>query len=675
MNLRFLYPEVFFAIIFLAVPIIIHLFNFRKFKKVYFTNVRFLKNISEKSQSQSRLKHLLVLFSRLLMLLFLILAFTQPYIPLHNTKVDNSKKLVNIFVDNSFSMNSEGRNGILVEDAKRKAHEIVSSFKTSDRFRVLTNDFEARQEQILSREQAQNEIDNIKTSPSARLVSEIMTRLSEGQARDQRNFILSDFQKTITDLDRVKPDTAYQFSLIPLENQGQSNVYIDSCWFESPVNQLYQTATLLARIHNISGKPALNIPVKLYIGNQQKSIASVTIQPGESATVKLSFSMGENGWQSVKVSIADYPVTFDNDYYVSFYVSEKIRIQSIGPSNSYINTLFGKDPYFSYSSGPENQVNYSTLSQNQLILLNEVHSISSGLAGELKKFISKGGSLAVFPPLDADLPSYRDFLGSLNIKSYDQLISQDLKLGKIEMESELYKDVFEKVPENMDMPSVKKHYTLAGSTLSNEERILKLEDGSSLLNRYRRGDASIYVFTAPVEREVTNFGEHALFVPTLYKMAVLSLRNSLNSYTIGTNAAPEYKGESFSGDMVLHITRDKGFDIIPETRTIGEKRFVFENNQVKDAGNYSLVLNGKVQSLLSFNYSRRESDVRQYTLQQLDELRIRMNLSKVYVLDSQNKNLQKILKDINEGIKLWKLCIMLALLFLTAELLLLKFLK
>jgi len=64
--MQFLYPSFLYALLALAIPIIIHLFFFRRFKKVYFTNVRFLKEIKEETSARQRLKNLLVLLMRLL---------------------------------------------------------------------------------------------------------------------------------------------------------------------------------------------------------------------------------------------------------------------------------------------------------------------------------------------------------------------------------------------------------------------------------------------------------------------------------------------------------------------------------------------------------------------------------------------------------------------------------
>jgi hypothetical protein len=46
------------------------------------------------------------------------------------------------YIDNSFSMESVGTNGQLLDEAKRKAHEIAAAYSAADRFQLLTNDFE-----------------------------------------------------------------------------------------------------------------------------------------------------------------------------------------------------------------------------------------------------------------------------------------------------------------------------------------------------------------------------------------------------------------------------------------------------------------------------------------------------------------------------------------------------
>ena len=76
--MMFVYPLFLWALAVVSIPIIIHLFNFRKYKKVYFSNVKFLRELKQESKSKSRLKEILILSARCLALISIVFAFAQP---------------------------------------------------------------------------------------------------------------------------------------------------------------------------------------------------------------------------------------------------------------------------------------------------------------------------------------------------------------------------------------------------------------------------------------------------------------------------------------------------------------------------------------------------------------------------------------------------------------------
>ena len=142
-TMQFLFPGFLFALATLAIPIIVHLFYFRRFKKIYFTNVSFLKEVKEETSNRRKLRNLLVLIMRCLAIALMVLAFAQPYIPTGNG-IKRGEKAVSVFVDNSFSMSALSKDAALLELAKKRAKDIISAFAPDDRFQVLTNDFEGR---------------------------------------------------------------------------------------------------------------------------------------------------------------------------------------------------------------------------------------------------------------------------------------------------------------------------------------------------------------------------------------------------------------------------------------------------------------------------------------------------------------------------------------------------
>jgi hypothetical protein len=685
--MSFTYPAFLFALSAIAIPIIIHLFNFRKFKTVYFSNVRFLKEVKQETQAKSKLKHLLVLAARILFIIFLVLAFAQPFMPVINKKISRGDKAVSIFIDNSFSMDAVNKNGTLLDEAKKRALEIVAAYKPSDRFQLLTNDFEGRHQRLVNKEEFIEWLDEIKISPATRSIDEITSRafdvLQQSGIKNKTAFIISDFQKSISKLEAVKNDTSISVRLLPLTAAEKSNVYIDTCWFETPVRQYNQVEKLHVRIRNNSDKDLENNSIKLFINNVQKTPASFNAEKNSQAEVVLSFASRDAGIQHCRIELNDYPVTFDDKFYFSFQVSKTINVLCINPMGTatespYLNKLFGSDSLFVLKNMIENQLDYSKLGENNLIILNELKNISSGLSQELKRFTDNGGSVLVFPPYDADLTSYKEFSLISQSNYFEKQDTTDTKVDKINLEHDIYKDVFERKifsASNLDLPKVSAHYVMSKSTRSKEEYLLRLQNGDVFLARYPQGKGKLYLCAGGLSSSFSNFAKHAIFVPTLYKIAMYSQETQPLFYTIGNNESIE-SSKSLSGENVYHIKGITGnFDVIPEHKVSDSKTEIMVHDQIAEAGNYMLFADKDPVIGIAFNFNRKESALDYQNQNELIEEIDRLNLFNFNIINNSEQNLTKSLSELDQGKKLWKLCVLLALLFLAAEVLLLRLMK
>ncbi len=684
--MSFTYPAFLFALSAIAIPVIIHLFNFRKFKTVYFSNVRFLKEVKQETQAKSKLKHLLVLTARILAITFLVLAFTQPFIPAQNNQKPIGDKTISIFIDNSFSMEAISKNGALLDEAKKRALEIVSAYKPTDRFQLLTNDFEGKHQRLVNKEEFIELLDDIEISPSTRLLSEIVLRQIDAFQQTEKNkvsYIISDFQKSTIDIDKLKNDTSIQFKFIPLIAAEKSNVYIDTCWFESPIRQYNQIEKLHVRIKNVSEKVLENNSIKLFINNIQKTPASFNVDKNSETEITLSFASKEIGIQQCRIELNDYPVTFDDKFYFNFEVEQNIPvlcIEGVGieSSASALTKLFGSDSLFVYTTLAENKMDYSAFSKNKLVVLNELKSISSGLGQELKRFMTNGGSVIIFPHNNIELNAYKEFLISVRANYYERLDTVNSKVDKINLEHIVYKDVFDKKTfsaTNLDLPKVSEHFVLSKTTRSNEQYLLKLQNGDLFLSAYDVEKGKLYVSAVGVSESFSNLTKHAIFVPTLYKIAMHSQVSQPLFYTIGKDEGIE-SGKVISGENVFHIKNvAKKIDIIPEHKLQDSKTVILVHNQIKEANNYDLLANTELIGGVSYNFNRTESDLTCYKIDELKEKITETNLMNMAVLELDTTNITESLMELEQGKKLWKLCLILALLFLAVEVLLLRFMK
>lgn len=682
MSIRFVSPEFLFALGLITIPIIVHLFNFRRFKKVAFTNVRFLKELKEETNSRSKLKHLLVLLSRILAVAFLVFAFAQPYIPQTKTAVISTDKVISIFIDNSFSMDAVGKEGNLIQQAQEKAKEIALAYKASDRFQLLTDDFTASQQRLLSREEFLEQLQLVKISPSSKTISEIALRQKEALAnsgsKDLQAYIISDFQKSNYNLSALKNDSAIALSLIPLASSQKNNVFIDSCWMTSPVVQLNQPIEINVRLQNTGDNDAENIPLKLTINGVNKSATSLTIAAGKFIETKLSFTATQSGWQSGQVTLTDYPITFDDSYYFSFLIDSNATILSINQSgeNIYLQRVFAGDSHFELKNASVNQMDYTYLQKAKVAVLNNLKTISSGLTSELKKFCDNGGTLVIFPDSSADIASYNELLLMLNTDVLKAVITSEEKVSTIELQSELYKNVFPRLPENMDVPLTHRHFQQGVTSQSNRETMLKLQGGDALLSSYKSGKGKVLLFTVPLDNVSSNLVDHYLFAPTLYNIALYSQQQAALSYTLGRATSFVIDETLVNGESVFHLSNPAlNFDVITQHRNNAGQMTIFFGDQIKEAGNYQLKMNNQSNAVVAFNYDRNESDLTNLTVNEIEAQLSQYNLNNVKIINAIAGSVTKQLSELSEGTRLWKWCILMALLFLGLEVLLLRFLK
>jgi hypothetical protein len=693
--MNFVYPTFLFALSAVSIPIIIHFFNFRKFQTVYFSNVQFLKEIQHRSNTRSNLKNILVLIARILFILFLVFAVSQPYIPSEITIGSGENTSVSVFIDNSFSMESVNKNGTLLDEAKKRAREIANHYSNSTLFQIITNDFEGYNQRLVNKADFLKMLDDIKISSSTKPISEIILRQKDAlnnapdniQPNNKVAYVISDFQQSITDLNKLNNDSSIHVFFIPANATERTNIYVDSCWFENPAHRYNQTEYLHVRLKNTSENKIENAPIKLYINNTPKAPATYSIDKDSEAEIIFSFINTKNknagNIQHCRVELNDNPVTFDDKYYFSYSVLEKISILCINnkstPQGSiYLNKLFSTDSLFIINNISENKIDYASLSAYNMIILNEVQSIPSGLAQGLTQYINNGNNVLIFPAATIEYASYKEFLLSITGEYIKDLDTLRTKVEKINEEHPIFKDVFGKRiknGQNIDLPEVYKHYTIDQNIKSKADNLLQLQNGAMFLNQYSIGKGNMFLSTVPLNNEFSNFQKHALFVPTIYKIALYYSGSNPLSYSIGTNTALEFANIQ-STEGVFHIKGNNSkFDFIPEQKNTDLKLQLLEHNQIKIADNYSLLINRDTLSGFSFNYNRSESNLKCFTDDELKESLATNGISSISVIENENKKVNESLTEIGQEKKLWKICIILALLFLAIEVVLLRFMN
>jgi hypothetical protein len=688
--MSFVNPLFLIALSALAIPIIIHLFNFRKFKKIYFTNVRFIAEIKQETRKRSQLKHLLILLMRLLAIACLVIAFAKPYIPspLQHKKF-TGRQAISVYIDNSFSMEALSSGGRLIELAKSKAKEIANAFNPSDLYQLLTNDFEGRHQRFVNRDEFRTLVDEVQVSPSIRSIPEVVKKqnalLQESNGTSHSAYLISDFQISTSQIPGIKPDTSVAYYFIPVKAEKVNNVYIDSVWFDSPVQQAGQAVKVKVRIKNSSDESLEKLPVKLTINSIQKGVASFSLSPRGETTVVLPYTNNEQGIQSGLLEITDYPVTWDDKFYFTYIIAPAIPVLCINgdKENSYLNTLFRNDTMFRFTNASEKQLDYSSFPQYPLIILNGIDEFSSGLIQEITRFIRQGGDVAIFPSEEIDPGNYKEFLTSMNLPFYSALDTSRQRISEVNTESQLFSDVFEKdnsgkvrLPDNADLPMVFRSYPLNRYSRSGQEDLMTLQNGQPFLDLVKVDKGKVYMFASPLDDKFTNFPRHAMFVPTLYRIALLSQPFIPLYFNIDADNAIPVTADSLKRKEVYKIHKvGSTYEIIPEMKVTGQEAMMYPHNQIKEAGHYYVTADHSTLEGLAFNYNRIESDLRCLTPDELETGLKSAGIKYFAVFQGKKTPLTQQIHDLNQGTPLWKWFILLTLLFIAGEILLVRLIK
>jgi hypothetical protein len=679
--MKFVHPEILWALTALSIPIIVHLFNFRKFKKVLFPNVEFLKEIQLETQSKSKLKHLLILISRLLAMAAIIFAFAQPFIPQPGLTGKPGGTAVSVYIDNSFSMEARGSEGQILEIAKNKAIEIVNSFQPSDKFQLLTSDFEGRHQRLVSREDMVQLIQEVDVSPVSRKLSEVVARqkdlLLRSELENRKSFLLTDLQASVTDISAIVNDTTIGFSIVPEVAGEISNLYIDSVWFESPVRQLNQPEILHVQVKNTGEDSRMNIPLQLTVNGQQKSVTTVSVEGKQQAEVQVTYTNTEPGFKSCIVHVDDNGITKDDDYYFSYRVADKIAVLEILGAQVEIPavaTVFADDPYFVFTSNPESSVNYGGFSQQNLIILNQLKSISSGMLAELQKFVSNGGSVLIIPAKDIVINEYNTALASFGLGQFIGKNPNASKVNVVNYDHYIFKGAFDKVAGNADLPGASFYYELQPASRTMAEPMMTLQSGSPFMVSAVSDKGRTYLTTVSLSTTESNFINHAFFPATILRIAEFSQPSAELAYTLGRQQAILLRNLNTTGDQTFRLTHVQlGSEFIPEHRNAAGNTEIFVDKELQAAGNYLLNFGTEAQAALAFNYDRTESDNSSLAPEEAVEQLEAYGLSNWGVLNGGMESIAAGTDGFNEGKKMWFTLVVWALIFLAIEVLLIKF--
>lgn len=671
----FTVPLFLIGLVAVAIPVVVHLFNFRRYKKVYFSNVERLEQLQSETRKQSTLRQILIMAARILAIVFLVLAFARPVIKKGDNTFASGNNLVSVYIDNSFSMDGTDGSVSLLEKAKGKAREIVAAYGPTDRFQLMTSDAAGRQFHWLNKDDMLTEIDDVESSGSTLTIAAAVRKLSDflshGGGENRQAYIISDFQASTVDLSDLKKDSTIGLTLVPLESVGRSNVYIDSVALGAPVTNKGSSVTVEVWVCNESDEDLEKQPVTLFVNERQRALATVDLPAQSRSKVDMHFVVDMTGILNCRVETVDYPVTFDDKHYFTLNVRDRIRglIVEGADRNIFLEKLFDGDSTVVMASMAVQQMDFSRIDGTDVIVLDELKSMPSGMSQSLKGFVDDGGTAVVILGSDVDVDSYNEALGLFAAPRIGSRRQGRFQVAAVNFDNALYSNVFAGGNKDVEMPTVTDYYRLESSASTIREPIMTLSNGDEYISVTQSGAGRLYLIAAPLRDEHSDFVRQALFVPTVYNMALYSVPPTALYVSFGNEEPLVLSGDygGTEGKVRMRMDGVPEFEEIPDIRRLGSRFVFFPRGPLNGAGNYILECEGAAKEGVSFNYSRIESHMQFLGADELKKMVKDNNVARCSVVQNSDKPLDVYLKEQTEGYKLWRWCLLLCLLMIALE--------
>ena len=666
--MSFVYPSFLWALTALSIPIIIHLFNFRRTTRIYFSSNRFLRQVQEATTAKRKLKHFLILISRLCFLFFLVITFCQPFIPAKE-QTGEMKNIV-IYLDNSLSMSVPvSENTRALDEGVLLAREVVEVFPAQTKYQLITNDFAPFSNTFKTKTEIQDALTQIRLSPIQRSVQEVSDRIERySGGRGGEVFWISDFQQsTVGKLDDVRIDSAWRWYLVPLSFNTSVNIFIDSAYLENPFVVGGERNTLHVRLRNEGEKSVDKLLVKLTLNGVQAGTSSVDIAARGITTTSFDLTTGLSGVSRAVISFNDYPVSFDNEFYMALNFSEKINVVEIKNENiaTPVEKVFGNRRVFNFQSYTEANFNYSRLAEADLVVLDGLDRFDQSLSQALSGFVRDKGTLLVIPGKDPDVKAYSELLHLPQLQRVQA--GQSESLDNPDFSNPFFENVFEERNTRMEMPTALRVLDWG----YDRSAILKFKNDAPYLSVFQ-SQGRIYLLGSPLQSSYSSLANNALFVPIMYRIASSGKRNEVRPYYKLDESYITLKLDSIRSDEPLKFVGEQ--EIIPPQRKMSNQVVMELPRFSMNAGFYSVLNNRDTVGLLGFNLDPRESVLRQYSADELVTLLGRA--PNVTLFESNSKEtFSNEIKERYLGKPLWRYALILALLFLLVEILLIRFLK
>src|SRR5262245_11950308 len=437
MSVFFLYPAFLFGLAAASLPILIHLLNRRRLKRIRFPAVRFIL-LSQKRISRSyRLRHWLLLALRTLAVICLALLLANPIFQTGAGLFAGAGPVALVVVlDNSLSMKWAG-DGNGFKQAKEAARLLISGLNEGDRAALIPTDLDGKeafrlkgQKEVLLREIDAIEIADGTANLSAAL-GKAYELLQEPAGEKEIRFITD---LGLTGWDQFSPaslkrfDPSIALKLIHIGRKQQPvNGSIKEVRLASQGIGVNLPVEIEATVANFGDGEIMDLLVQLSIDGQNKEQKLAAVPAKGETSVRFQTRIAQPGAHSGQVTLKKDNFTGNAVANFTLDVQEKLRVlvvdgdpqTSLVQSESFfliraLNPAGERDSsLFLPTVIVTDALNAANLDAYQVIALCNVANLPDGFVSKLPNYLRQGGGLLIFAGDKLQADQYNQKLSQL----------------------------------------------------------------------------------------------------------------------------------------------------------------------------------------------------------------------------------------------------------------------
>jgi hypothetical protein len=634
----------------------------------------FLKELQKNKIRRVKLKQWLLLALRVLIILLIVTAFARP--TLEGVSIGgttSAAKTTALFIlDDSFSMSVVDQSGSYINQAVQTIKELLSNLEEGDEagLILISGDADGEVPVTTNINSVAEKLKNINVSNASGTINSALIKASnlilESKNFNKEIYLLSDFQKdriaieqNLTDLGQTLKE---QVKLYSFDYSGKEvyNIGISKLKVITKIFEINKPISLEVIVTNYSDQTVNNLVVSLFVGGKRSAQKSIDLASNKAKIVQLEGTANENGFVDIIVEIEDDEVSVDNKRFGSIFIPEKISVLLL--YDKFNDIRFVKLALQSAAANGNLEFDEKPLSKISTIKLNNYDAviiIGSKVidrSDNLRKFLTLGGGVIIFPSSKPELTGFQGLLNSLKLPQpkeiiyYSEQINKTVDFEKVDYDHPLLQNIFrDEQKKEIESPIIQNYYKI--SPMGKGKSIIMLLDGSSFLSEYDFERGKIFVFNVSPVMEWSDFPIKSIFAPLIYKSVIyLSAEDRSESEYIA--GEPLNINISRRTLPVIKVDRpDRSEDLI--NLNLNDSDFL-NYGKTYLSGNYKIYSGVDLLETISVNTDQLESNINYISDDEFEDYLKEINFKGAHIKITKGEDPVTLILQARFGSELWR---------------------